>query len=582
MSTNYNDKNIVSPFAILKKIGSHLTIGRKKQLILVFFLTLFVSLTESISLAMLVPFISFFISPETYLFNPFFEKIFLFLNIDNNKQVLALVSLVFVTIAIVSGILKLKFIKHANLASQNVTHDFRIKMFNFLISQEYSYYFKHGTNDIMSNVSQKTGSLTTLVFSSINILNAITISVPMILVLIFNEPFYTPVIILSICIFFLSIFKLRSRAVLKKGKKIDVNTNLIIHIFENTVGYLPEIIIYNLKNFYSVIMRKTSDEIAKSNAEVLTIAASPRVYVEVFILVFVVAFIYFAGFSERTLESNLSYLAILAFAAQKCLPLINSIFHLSVNFRASAPQVQSFLNILENGKEETIEEKHYKRLNFKKSIKLDKLSYKYSQDLPNILNNISLEINKGEKVAIKGETGVGKSTLINLISGLINPTEGKVLIDNTEINSENIKNWQKNIAIVPQTIFLNDASILENIAIAINFSLIDVERVKACAKLAQIDKMIENLPNKYNEKVGERGIRLSGGQRQRIGVARALYRNASLIILDEPTNALDLETENLIMDSITKLKKDITVIMISHSNNSLKYFDKIIDLNELK
>ena len=172
--------------------------------------------------------------------------------------------------------------------------------------------------------------------------------------------------------------------------------------------------------------------------------------------------------------------------------------------------------------------------------------------------------------------------MINLISGLINPTEGKVLIDNTEINSENIKNWQKNIAIVPQTIFLNDASILENIAIAINFSLIDVERVKACAKLAQIDKMIENLPNKYNEKVGERGIRLSGGQRQRIGVARALYRNASLIILDEPTNALDLETENLIMNSITKLRKDITVIMISHSNNSLKYFDKIIDLNELK
>jgi len=434
----------------------------------------------------------------------------------------------------------------------------------------------------MSNVSQKTGSLTTLVFSSINILNAIMISVPMILVLIFNEPFYTPVIILSICIFFLSIFKLRSRTVLKKGKKIDVNTNLIIHIFENTVGYLPEIIIYNLKNFYSVIMRKTSGEIAKSNAEVITIAASPRVYVEVFILVFVVAFIYFAGFSERTLESNLSYLAILAFAAQKCLPLINSIFHLSVNFRASAPQVQSFLNILENGKEEMIEEKHYKRLDFKKSIKLDKLSYKYSQGLPNILNNISLEINKGEKVAIKGETGVGKSTLINLISGLINPTEGKVLIDRTEINSENIKNWQKNIAIVPQTIFLNDATILENIAIAINLSLIDVERVKACAKLAQIDKMIENLPNKYNEKVGERGIRLSGGQRQRIGVARALYRNASLIILDEPTNALDLETENLIMDSITKLRKDITVIMISHSNNSLKYFDKIIDLDKLK
>jgi ABC-type bacteriocin/lantibiotic exporter with double-glycine peptidase domain len=143
-------------------------------------------------------------------------------------------------------------------------------------------------------------------------------------------------------------------------------------------------------------------------------------------------------------------------------------------------------------------------------------------------------------------------------------------------------NWQKNISIVPQTIFLNNASILENIAIAVKLDEIDVVKAKNCASLANISSFIEKLPNQYNEKVGERGVRLSGGQRQRIGVARALYRDASLIILDEPTNALDLETENLVMNSLSNLKKDITVIMISHSNNSLKYFDKIIDLNKFK
>jgi ABC-type bacteriocin/lantibiotic exporter with double-glycine peptidase domain len=130
--------------------------------------------------------------------------------------------------------------------------------------------------------------------------------------------------------------------------------------------------------------------------------------------------------------------------------------------------------------------------------------------------------------------------------------------------------------------FLNDATISENIAIGIDMNAIDFNKVKNSAKIAQIDYFIESLPNKYNEKVGERGVRLSGGQRQRVGIARALYRDAKIIILDEPTNALDMETENLVLDSISKLSKDITLIMISHSNNSLKYFDKIIDLDKLK
>ena len=129
---------------------------------------------------------------------------------------------------------------------------------------------------------------------------------------------------------------------------------------------------------------------------------------------------------------------------------------------------------------------------------------------------------------------------------------------------------------------MNDATILENIAIALDITSINLEKVKISAKIAQIDTFIESLPNKYYAKVGERGVRLSGGQRQRIGIARALYRDAKIIILDEPTNALDVETEKLVMDSISKLSKNITLIMISHSDTSLKYFDKIIDLDKLK
>jgi ATP-binding cassette subfamily B protein len=282
------------------------------------------------------------------------------------------------------------------------------------------------------------------------------------------------------------------------------------------------------------------------------------------------------------MEINISYFAILAFAAQKCLPLINGIYKSSITFKGGVPMVFDTLNILDDTKfnlrslDDAIENKQ--PIHFKKKIKIEKIKYQYSKDLPFILNNVNFEINKGDKIAIKGKTGTGKSTLINIIIGLLNPTEGKLIVDDIEINEDNQIAWQKNISIVPQSIFLNNATILENIAIAEDPKEINLEKVKQSAKIAQIDSFIESLPNKYNEKVGERGVKLSGGQRQRLGIARALYRNANLIILDEPTNALDTETEKKVMDSITNL--EVTIIMISHSDTSLKYFNKVIDLND--
>ena len=582
MTTEFKNKNLPSPKSIIKKILTYLDTKRKKQLILVSTLSVLVSLAESISIAMLIPFISFFINPESYLFNNFFKVFFDSLNINSNKEILATVSFLFIIIILISGYIKLKYIKISNQTTENITSDFRIKIFKFLVNQDYSYYFKHGSNEIMSNLAQKTGSFTTIVFSSINILNSLLITIAIIVILIYNEPIYTPIIITCIGLFFFLIFKIKSNVVLEKGQKVNLNQNFIIDIFENTVGYLPEIIVYNLKSFYISILSKISKETAFSNADIRTIGAAPRIYLEVFVLVFVVVFIYFSNLSERTIETNISYLAILAFGAQKTLPLVNNIYLLSVSFKAATPTVLSFLNILERGKKIDDDTLHYKNLNFNKLIKLEKVSYQYDKNLPNVLNNISLQIKKGDKVVIKGETGSGKSTLTNIISGLLEPMSGRILIDDIEITSENKKNWQKKISIVPQTIFLNETTILENIAIAVELNAIDLTRAKKCAQLSQIDEFIENLPNKYNEKVGEKGIKLSGGQRQRIGIARALYRNSNLIIMDEPTNALDLNTENLVMHSIINETKDITIIMISHSNNTLKYFDKIIDLDNIK
>ena len=582
MNINNNNKNTYSILIILKRIISHLEISRKKQVVFVLILTVLASLAESISIAMLIPFVSFFINPDLYLFNNFFKTIFEFLKINNNKDILATVSLFFALIVIISGYIKLKYIKISNELTENIESDFQIKMFKFLINQDFSYYSKHGSNKILSNIAQKSSAFSTAVFALANILNSIFIISAIIAILIFNETLYTLIIIISIGLFFIIVFKIKALAVFKKGEIVNSNQNLIIDIFENTVGYLPEIIIYNLKKFYSLILNKASQSVALVNAEIRTISMMPRIILEVFVIVFVIIFIYFSGFAERTTATNIPYLAILAFAAHKCLPLLNSIYNLSINLKGSTPTIVEFLDILEDEPNKNIDDGQYENFNFSKSILLKEVSYQYNKSLPKILNNINFEINMGDKIAIKGETGSGKSTLTNIISGLLEPTEGKILIDGLEITKKNIKGWQKNISIVPQIIFLNDATISENIAIAENLNEIDFDRVKQSAKLAHIDKFIESLPNKYEEEVGERGVRLSGGQRQRIGIARALYRNSNLIIMDEPTNSLDQNTENLVMETITKLKADITIVMVSHSNNTLKYFNKIIDLSNLK
>ena len=576
------ENNKISALSILKKINFHLDSKERKGIKFVLFLSVLSSISESISIAMLVPFISFFMNPDNYLFNGLFKSFFDFLNITNKKDILGVIAFSFISIVLLSGFIKLLYLKSSNALTENITSDFRIKIFKFLLDQDFKYFFKHGSNKILSNLAQKTGSLTAIIFSAINIVNSILISLAIITILVMNEPYYTPIIIVSIILFFLAIYKIKSSIVLKKGQTVNLNQNSLIDIFQNAVGYFPEIIVYNIRNFFLKNLSKLSKETAKSSADVRIISATPKVYLETFVIIFVVLIVYLTDFNERSLESNISYFAILAFGAQKCLPLISNVYLLSINFKAAIPTVSFFLNILDEGNTNKIKDQEYDALKFEKIIKLENISYQYNKNSPIILNKFSFDISKGDKIAIKGRTGSGKSTLINIISGLLNPSKGKFLIDETLIDSENLKNWQKNLAIVPQTVFLNDSSVLENIAIAHEFNSIDFKKAKNVAKIAQIDAFIESLPNKYNERVGERGVRLSGGQRQRIGIARALYRDAKIIILDEPTNALDFDTESLVMDSITNLSKDTTLIMISHNDSSLRYFDKIIDLDKLK
>ena len=574
----------ISASKLLREILKHFDNKRKKQLSFVIIFSVFSSIAELVSITLLIPFIGFFLSPENYLFNNLLQNLFLFFSVDTKKEILFFVSFFFILAVIISGLVRLIYIKKSNKLVEDITSDFRIKIFNFLLNQDYSYYFKHGSNEIMSNLSQKTNAFSTIIFSSINIFNAFLTCSAIITILIINDPIITPIIIFFVAGFFLTIYKLKSKDVSKKGQSINLNQNFIINIFENAVGYLQEIIIYDLKKIFLNSLADASKKNASYISKIRSTSMLPRVYLETFFIVAAILFIFFSNLTAISIQENIAFLAILAYGIQKTLPQINSIYSLTINFKSVKPIILSFLNILNSGNKIIYfdENKSKNKIIFENEIFLRDISFKYEEKKKNIFEKISLKIKKGEKIAIKGTTGSGKTTLINIITSLLAPSNGCLLVDGIEINEENKKNWQKNIALAPQNVFLNDSSILENIMLGYDLKNKDDKKLNNVIKICELENFIQKLPNNIHEKVGERGVRISGGQRQRIGIARALYRDADLIILDEPTNALDFDTETKILNSLIAQQKGKTIIVISHREKSLNFFDKVIDLDEKK
>lgn len=222
------------------------------------------------------------------------------------------------------------------------------------------------------------------------------------------------------------------------------------------------------------------------------------------------------------------------------------------------------------------------KFEFINSIQLKDISFKYPENQKWIFKNINFEIKKGDRIGLIGVTGSGKSTLVDIIMGLLTPSEGNIYIDGVQLAPQNLKIWQNLISHVPQNIYLSDTSIIENIAFGVDKNKIDYKLAIECAKKAKIYDSIESLPQKFDTIVGERGSKLSGGQRQRIGIARALYKNAKIIVFDEATNALDNATEKKVIDSINLIDKEITLIFIAHRLSTLDKCNKIIKVEEEK
>jgi len=273
-------------------------------------------------------------------------------------------------------------------------------------------------------------------------------------------------------------------------------------------------------------------------------------------------------------------LGTLALGAQKLLPILQTIYASWTSMQGDQASLRDALDLLDQPMPKYSLQASPDIVSFKHDIVLDNISFRYTSQAPWIFQDLNLRIHKGERIGFIGSTGCGKSTLLDIVMSLLQPIDGRLIIDNLPLGLKHQRAWQSHIAHVPQTIFLADATIAENIAFGVPKDEIDLDRVRDSAQKAQISVTIKSWDNQYDTKVGERGIRLSGGQRQRIGIARAFYKQADVIILDEATSALDCNTEQGVMQAIDSMGKDITVLIVAHRLSTLKSCDLVVELSE--
>ena len=354
----------------------------------------------------------------------------------------------------------------------------------------------------------------------------------------------------------------------------------MVKALQEGLGGIRDVLIDGTQGTYGTIFNKAQGKYNKSLANNQIVGNSPRLIVEFLGIFFICVIAYQLVLKGNGFISAIPTLGALALGAQRLLPALQNFYLNWTSLRAGQDSVVDGLEFLEQPFPEHAHKANPEPITFEKSIKLENLSFKYNQDGAIVLNDLNLTLEKGKRYGFVGTTGCGKSTLLDVIMGLLNPTKGHLKIDDKVIDIHNYRSWQVILSHVPQAIYLSDTSLAENIAFGVEPDKIDMKKVREAAHKAQIAEMIEALPQKYHTFVGERGIRLSGGQRQRIGIARALYKNAHVIVFDEATSALDNETELAVMEGIEQLADDLTILIVAHRVSTLKRCDKIFRMDK--
>ena len=552
---------------------------QKIDLLKIFFFILIAMLLETFSISLIIPLITSIVNPESILL----KKIISFTYLDPNKDnIIIYATVLFTFIFLIKTLFLIYFNWKRTKFIYATQHFFSKKIFDIYLNQPYSFHIKNNSAQLLRNATSEVGAFT----NAINALSIIFSEIFIVFGVLSIAIFFNPIATTSIFIFFTLLgflyYSIVKNMTLDWGKKRIFNEGKRIQNLQQGFSNIQSIKISNKENFFVEKYALHNSIFTTMSQYASFLGTIPRLLIEFIAIFFATILIIFLLKNGSAHGELLVTFALFVAIAFKLLPSLNRIITNIQSLRNVGPT----LDVLENefkleGKKEVLpNDKNLFKLN--KDISFNKVSFCYPGANQDIINNVSFSINKGDITGIIGESGSGKSTVLNLILGLLEPTSGNIKIDEKLLTNDNAKYWQQNIGYVPQQITLIDDTLRNNIAFGIEENFINISAVQNSISLSQLTEFINQNPDRLDSLVGERGITLSGGQIQRIGIARALYNSPSILILDEPTSSLDTETEKQLINDILKLKKDRTIVIISHNKSITDICQKVITVKDSK
>ena len=571
-----------SKIFLISLIWKHLTIKRKNQLFLLFLLIIFSGIAEIYSIASVMPFLNNLSNSESKYNISILDPLYSLFSPFESLNPIIISTGIFLFCISIAAILRFINVYLANFISAAIGSEFSSKAYRLTLNQPYIRQIERNSSEIISSIVTQTDVTVNVIKTVIFFITSIVISIG----LIYSLFTINWVISVSISLILTSLylvlglfFKIRLKKFSKsRAKLVKQQTRSL----QEGLGSIKDIILDNSQEFYSKLFIKSDKPIRFLSAKSGVIAESPRYLFEI-ISLFIIILI--ACIYKLFIDLNINLIPLLgsmALALQRLLPAFQQAYGCWVLITVNTNSALDLLYLL--NQKPYLEKKRTNNFLFKNKIYLRNISFSYRKNSKKILYKFNLEIYKGERIGIIGPSGGGKSTLGDILMGLLEPTEGYLEIDGVKLHKNNkfSKNdWYKNISHVPQDIFLLDGTIAENIAFGVPHNKIDKQKLKEVIHASKLTNVIRTIDDAFLTFVGERGSKLSGGQRQRIGIARALYKGGNILILDEATSALDQETELSIMKTIDNLDPSMTIIIITHRLSTLKKCNRIIDLGKL-
>ena len=566
--------------SLYSRLWVHLGGKRRRQFFLLLGLIFLVSLLDVLSIGAVFPFLAVLTSPErVFEYSPAL-RIIRYLGFSNAQQLLFPVTMVFIVATLVAGVMRLCLLWFQNKFSHAVGADFSHDIYWKTLHQSYLVHTHRNSSEIIAAITSKSSQIVnTVILPLLIIINSSFLLIILLSALMLIDWRVSISSLIGFGLIYGLVMLVTKKRLSIYSEQINLEQNFVLKALQEGLGGIRDVLIDSSQNFYSKIYRDADHKLRSAQANIQIIGGSPRYFVETLGMVLIGGLAYSLATRSDGFAAAIPILGAMALAAQRLLPALQQAYFSWTSIQGNRDSLAETLRLLDQPVSQYALLQH-KSIGFVKKIEMQDLCFKYSPDSILVLNKIDLEINKGDRVGIIGGTGSGKTTLADILMGLLLPSSGVMKVDGVLIDGSDIGAWQKHIAHVPQSIFLADATILENIAFGMPYVNINIERVKSCAVKAHIASTIETLPEKYMTKIGERGIRLSGGQRQRIGIARALYKQADVLVFDEATSALDGDTEASIIEAIEGLDPALTIFMVAHRLTTLRKCNLIVELEQ--